>query len=507
MLIILELSRDRCRDEIFDHVVNLNRGRIHARLQPKNANKLKPLSQGIQDLVKLAKPRKNAKALKQKLTALSARYRSADHCVKDSEKERILLKNLVQQSYDFCTPEGRTIEQTFAFYGFTDPKILENKHFRQMNKIGRYWGLCKDLVEVSRKYGRLFRSLELRPLPPYQKFEALVSNEIGRIRCHVHAEIQLLIFYLLKTDTSTLKPRVFGVSKSACYLCNLFILNHGGFFITKTHGRLYPRWTVPDLAAFNEGQLREVRRILSSMDNEIQRVLSQRKTPRPWPTESYIQLPARFLTSPITSDLGTLPSNASDTPTIIPPSPLRRQSGSNDTAAIVGPYPENFEKQILHNAIQPQEAIAESNSCHSVCAPSPKSLEVKNESPQNFISALSLDSSKRDTPLQPLSSILSWEYPVRRSLTASTPLHAGFDDLHLYVEIEGSSKGVCEIAKTSIDEVKELANVEDLQAMEPGEEKVFTRNADENSITLNFCHSFGRSIQLNLRWQQLESKD
>lgn len=60
----------------------------------------------------------------------------------------------------------------------------------------------------------------------------------------VHAEIQLLFFYEL--NPGRLRPRVICSSKSACYLCNLFFKLHGQFYIPRTHGRLYYKWTLPD---------------------------------------------------------------------------------------------------------------------------------------------------------------------------------------------------------------------------------------------------------------------
>ena len=60
----------------------------------------------------------------------------------------------------------------------------------------------------------------------------------------VHAEIQLLFFYEL--NPGRLRPRVIYSSKSACYLCDLFFKLHGQFYIPRTHGRLYYKWTLPD---------------------------------------------------------------------------------------------------------------------------------------------------------------------------------------------------------------------------------------------------------------------
>ncbi|KAF2109505.1 hypothetical protein BDV96DRAFT_502727 [Lophiotrema nucula] len=62
----------------------------------------------------------------------------------------------------------------------------------------------------------------------------------------VHAEIQLVMDYERRTEV-TRPPRVIKSSKSACFLCDLFIKAHGKFYTPKTHGRLYDRWMLPDL--------------------------------------------------------------------------------------------------------------------------------------------------------------------------------------------------------------------------------------------------------------------
>ena len=60
----------------------------------------------------------------------------------------------------------------------------------------------------------------------------------------VHAEIQLLFFYELNSER--IRPRTICSSKDACYLCNLFFRLHGQYYVPRTHGRLYHRWTLPD---------------------------------------------------------------------------------------------------------------------------------------------------------------------------------------------------------------------------------------------------------------------
>ncbi|KAI1515659.1 OTT-1508-deam domain containing protein [Pyrenophora tritici-repentis] len=62
----------------------------------------------------------------------------------------------------------------------------------------------------------------------------------------VHAEIQILCYYEHYPITAY-PPRVLKSSKDACFLCNLFVKTHGKFYISKTHGKVYSPWMLPDL--------------------------------------------------------------------------------------------------------------------------------------------------------------------------------------------------------------------------------------------------------------------
>ena len=133
------------------------------------------------------------------------------------------------------------------------------------------------------------------------------ATKKASVKCNVHAEIQLLLHYDLDHNADYITPRVLGVSKSACYLCNLFILEHGRFFHTKTHGRLFDQWTVPDLAIYSEEQRTNYRRIMAAMDREIMKAIPrQRQLKRQHPGNSWISLQSPPQTSPVGSDEGTL---------------------------------------------------------------------------------------------------------------------------------------------------------------------------------------------------------
>ena len=219
-----------------------------------------------------------------------------------------LLKQVIMQSHDICTSEGtHTLEETVARHGFDPSEVTSNKHIRQLNKIGRYWGLCTSMADDSRRYPALFTNAQLKPLRPYQGMNSYISFIDGqRARCLVHAEMQIIAFYGNIRNTSALVPRVIGASKSACYLCNLFIQFHGQFFITKTHGHLYERWNFPDLADFKPVERVNYRRVLSAIDNELQAAYKREikaTRRRGHPMGSWLTLPPARSLSPAPSTI------------------------------------------------------------------------------------------------------------------------------------------------------------------------------------------------------------
>ena len=81
----------------------------------------------------------------------------------------------------------------------------------------------------------------------------------------VHAEIQLLFFYELNSER--IRPRTICSSKSACYLCDLFFKIHGQYYVPKTHGRLYHKWTLPDWHILPEMRRREFDVLLRNLSD------------------------------------------------------------------------------------------------------------------------------------------------------------------------------------------------------------------------------------------------
>ena len=312
--------------KIFGCVVGLCEERIHGRFEshhwkvpPHQGKRVKqPLHQALQKFSSsLEGGRSNAPrsilALHRELNDLCSKYQAIDRC--SNPKKRVqAVKAAIRKSYDVCTSSGTcSLESTIQAYGLPPDRVCQEKAIRQVNKIGRYWGLCHDMTEDSRKYRTLFQNTRLECLKPFTRAKSRICGKAtskGYVDCLVHAEIQMAVYHDKQTDSNALKPRVIGVSKAACYLCNLFIQNHAGYFVTKTHGHLYVLWTLPDRADYSSQQQNEYRRIVAAMRVEMMAAIkSLPQGPRAWPMGSWISLQTPPWTSPLSSDAGTIITN------------------------------------------------------------------------------------------------------------------------------------------------------------------------------------------------------
>ncbi|TGO55061.1 hypothetical protein BCON_0097g00170 [Botryotinia convoluta] len=183
----------------------------------------------------------------------------------------------------------------------------------QIDKISRYLDISNDLIDFSRKirYNGLFRNihLEVCTAPKAQHHDDQIL--------HVHSEIQLISFYEQYPAGSP--PRCIGSSKSACFLCDLFIRKHGLYRISHSHGRLYPKWTVPEGYCVNEEINLRFSEILKDMSQEmlqIKRTFVRRPGYEGDGAESRVHLlilPSNFnaISSPITEIRASLRSETS----------------------------------------------------------------------------------------------------------------------------------------------------------------------------------------------------
>lgn len=89
--------------------------------------------------------------------------------------------------------------------------------------------------DINRLCASLERKVSVSPASAQYEFEQRVPRVFGSSKIHV--EIQILYHY--EIHRVKIRPRIICSSKSACFLCDLFIKLHGKFYIARTHGRLY----------------------------------------------------------------------------------------------------------------------------------------------------------------------------------------------------------------------------------------------------------------------------
>ncbi|KAH6699615.1 hypothetical protein EV126DRAFT_424351 [Verticillium dahliae] len=172
------------------------------------------------------------------------------------------------------------------------PSVLyDASEVRQIDKLARYLFLCKDFLRLARKpeYRTLFNHIDVTALKAYSAtFRPGLS-----LKCFVHAEIQQILY--LERHTCQLAVRALGCSKSACYLCDLFILKQSRYHVSHAHRRLYEQWTIPDVDWMTEAQACTFRAIIQDMIQHMNEATRFRQArAMPWgldPLESKAFLP------------------------------------------------------------------------------------------------------------------------------------------------------------------------------------------------------------------------
>jgi hypothetical protein len=286
---------------LFDLIIKLHFRRLLARLRsnkwekPKYLSKQhkKPLWQDFTNLthrVQFLYTKKEAslrRSVEGQLQSLAPHYETFEASESGSQGELQSLKELIKASYECCkSKEVAEFAKRLEDSPSTTPtaKIASAiKCLRQVEKIAAYWRMALSLVDTARNYSSLFQTRpQLTFLTPYKSVPTAIGYEAWAATCHVHAEVQLAVYYdiLPRTPqdanaTHVLhRPRVIGTSKWLCYLCYLFLRYHASFVPSNTHGRLYDQWTVPDLSDFEVQVCARYRGILRAMDDEVQRETS-----------------------------------------------------------------------------------------------------------------------------------------------------------------------------------------------------------------------------------------
>lgn len=227
---------------------------------------------------------------------------------------------------------------------------LKSKLPEAVGKIGRYYSTCSFLIVAARRFS-VFRSIRVEsvrlplPIPPpvsmtrsepttfsgaldrilgpqterrtqrWANSTALAEEKFCRQMAEppssykIHAEIQLLFYYEMHPEIR--RPRVICSSKSACFLCDLFIKLHAKFYVARTHGVLYDRWILPDqktvrLPAESIGDITGVvERFNAALEDRFRLTLPMSRMRRLHPNESVLIEPALWTPSALSLASGT----------------------------------------------------------------------------------------------------------------------------------------------------------------------------------------------------------
>jgi hypothetical protein len=313
----------------------------------------------------------------QDLGALFSRLESFEDVRADRREAEDVLCEIVEAANDFSHFSNLSYAMETSK---VDPSL--KKHLlKSITKLGHYFSIASDLISAARKSSwKLFQNIDVEPfqiqvppsiedalqnLLPSRLTESVLNlanlhaqetekeyhrrlSEITRGGRKVHAEVQLLFFYELHPGSP--RPRFICSSKKACYLCNLFFQNHGGFLLPQTHGKLYDTWIIPDWVEVPAERHQDLALITekfkATLDDRIKETIEFGPEQHPDPSESVVLTDAKRSSTEV-SAIPTLKSQSST-------STLRQQPPRDEETSVSERLPPGTEVPT-----QPSKASAE----------------------------------------------------------------------------------------------------------------------------------------------------
>lgn len=427
------------------------------------------------------------------LESLCGTYRKVDGDFADHHRECQQLDRAVQSSFDLCqsitTDTPSAVASVATSQASSSNTALDSKHIKQIKKIGRYRDVCIFFTKAASRYPELFKDLRLELLSPYLSTRIFDPYKKDFVDYYVHAEVQLITFYDLTPTLKALAPRVLGVSKCACYLCNLFISLHGKYFISKTHGRLYHQWTVPNLVSMSTAQRRQYRRILQEIHGLCKvAALKSYRTGRPYPPESAYDLHTHRILSPIAASTA---SPLSSQNTIRAPSsgPHGQDLVSNRSAAmeLTAAIPSAGRVPVPDAPGSPSDPPSE---VRYKCADEGKERGVCVFPPQHAESQTPTTSASLAANADPADCLL------KHTITHQKPYHLDLHGVHICFEAGENTRG-----RITLRENSTVPNgAINVDAMAAGDVLDFYRKDESLSVHLDLHRTAQRSISLDLEW-------
>ena len=277
-LTLSELSRNQCKESLQSIILRLNMFRISDRLrsrkgsQPVVLNGLGEILKRIQSPdVRIQHPRLIARI--ETLCTVLRRHNGSSKQFKQIQ----YIREVVTACHSFCSVVNEEQIKTMLMEAGVDlDKARGDPTIRQIYKIAAYHSIAETLSSVTSKQGlrQYFLKTSIRCISAYTTTQIVIAHAAdgGDRSCRVHAEIQLVVDMDRRSDSEWLRPRVICSGKAACFLCELFINQHGSYFVPETHGKLSPHWTIPDLIEYTPFLRGQYRGIIRAMNDEISRL-------------------------------------------------------------------------------------------------------------------------------------------------------------------------------------------------------------------------------------------
>lgn len=301
-----ETKKVQCKDDILSSVLRLNRSRIHARFKSKKHRHL--VRDGLHSILLNLRGRSASPQHVQLVQRLETLDRALEVYFSQAEDIRTLesLKSLVAACCNFFNslPSGESMKSALHHAGVDVDESQGNPHLRQIGKTASIYHLAEMLSTIAShpKFRRFCVNLSVHYVPAYRTVLLPIPAVDNASRdCRVHAEVQLVVDLDLRPTSEWSPPRVIGSSKAPCFLCEMFLNEHGRYFVPRTHGKLTPRWTIPDLNEFSQRQRCQYREIISRMNRKLQEPVSTSLRRRLDPAMSWQAFSQLNLTPVLTS--------------------------------------------------------------------------------------------------------------------------------------------------------------------------------------------------------------
>ncbi|KAF8860624.1 hypothetical protein BDZ45DRAFT_303714 [Acephala macrosclerotiorum] len=307
--------RELYRSRLFNEVVSLNRNRIYGRMRSSQWKRprhfrgkdIPQLYSRIEQNIRQANG-KLQDAIKRSgldlaLKELRTTLQAVDSAGPAEQQE--LLQKVIRESYHVSKlRDFKSLESHLRELGASE-RVAQSREVLEIDKLGKYLELCNDLIRLSRQRDTrpLCLNMNLQrcaAFPPLQPLGSPTS-------CHVHGEVQLILHY--EENPATPPPRAIGSSKSACFLCDLFIKKYGRFGLSHSHMKLYPKWTVPNDSWMDRQQQHRFRDMVRAMSSEIASLLKEKSYHHNDFMESRAHMLLIERNSDLASSIGSPPSS------------------------------------------------------------------------------------------------------------------------------------------------------------------------------------------------------